>query len=52
MKCLKCKQDTIPVYRKVGPHFGTYCKYCGSFIKWAKKGSVGVVEEIETKKLF
>ena len=41
LACQYCLSENVE-FKEKGPHLGAYCKDCGGFIKWVKKGENGV----------
>lgn len=46
-KCSKCKRESEGILRRVGPHIGLYCSFCGTFIKWVSADEVDPDDIIE-----
>lgn len=41
LACQYCLSENVE-FKEKGPHLGAYCKDCGGFIKWVKKGQKDV----------
>lgn len=42
MICKNCNLDLFPNIKKVGPHTGAYCSFCGKWIKWLNKTEASI----------